>query len=165
MSVPDLNKLSDALQQNKLTAEQEAQLQIYLAAHPAQRTRWEEELALNQLLRRMPDAPVSSNFTAQVLQSIRQSPASAHFEPAFWRRLLAGQWQVKLATVLALACAGVFTYHEHQLAARRDLARDLAEMTKGTAATPLELLENFDAIERLNQVPVTVDRELMAALQ
>src|SRR4030095_15631752 len=31
---------------------------------------WEEEVALNRLLANVPDAPLSSNFTARVLQAI-----------------------------------------------------------------------------------------------
>ena len=166
MHPPDLNKLADAIRQDKLTPDQEAQLQRYLVTHPDERGEWEEELALNQLLGRIPDAPVSSNFTSRVLQSIRQSaPPDRVTAPALWRNLLVRGWQAKVAAGLALVCVGVFTYHEQELATQRDLARHLAKIAKETPTPPLELLQNFDAIERLNQVPVTVDRELVAALQ
>jgi anti-sigma factor RsiW len=165
MSLPDVNKLVDALRQDKLTHEQEAQLQQYLTAHPDQRAHWEEELALNQLLRQVPDAPLSSNFTAQVLQAVRQAPWRSEVEVSFWRKLFSHNWQAKYASALALVCIGLFSYHEHALSVRRDLAQNLAEMSRLTSQTPVEFLENFDAIERLNQVPVHVDRELVAALQ
>jgi hypothetical protein len=165
MSVPDLNKLADALQQNKLTSEQEAQLSDYLAAHPDQRARWEEEIALNQLLRQVPDVPVSSNFTALVLGAVRQTSPRSPFQSNLCHALFVRHWQAKLASALMVVSVGVLTYHEHELTLRRDLARNLVEMSKLTAGTPLELIVNFDAIERLNQVPVTVDRELVAALQ
>ena len=45
------------------------------------------------------------------------------------------------------------------------MARKLAEISRMSGGTPLDLLENFEAIERLNQVPRNVDRELIAALQ
>jgi len=65
------------LRQGRWTAAEDAQLETYLASHPDERTFWDEELHLNQLLSQTPDAPVSSNFTARVLQAIRSGPLQA----------------------------------------------------------------------------------------
>jgi anti-sigma factor RsiW len=168
MSHPDLNTLLDALRRDGLTPEQDAELQILLASHPEHRTVFEEEAGLNHLLRQIPDAPLSSNFTAQVLESARRlCPARPRWTPAVWRASVARYWLPRLATAAAIVCFGFFSFQHHrQAVARQRLARDLAEeISKLNAGASLELLRNFDAIQRLNQVPPDVDRRLIAALQ
>src|SRR5688572_31432605 len=54
----------------KLTSEEEAELRAYLAAHPELQEEWEDEVFLTQRLDRLPNAPLASNFTAQVLQKL-----------------------------------------------------------------------------------------------
>src|SRR5262245_30630619 len=74
---------------------EQVQLSIWLAAHPEHRTTWEDEAALNRYLDNLPDAPVSSNFTALVMQAVeRESALNPQSPPApvqtlriFWRRL------------------------------------------------------------------------------
>lgn len=163
MSAEDQNRLSGALLRGRLTAQQEKEIEDYLAAHPAEREFWEEELCLNQLLRQMPDAPVSSNFTALVLAQLRHESARATVQT--WSETWFRRWLPRLTSGLAVVGLGLFTYHEHQLSARQHLAEQLAQIVKLAPEPSLELLENFDAINRLNQVPRNSDRELIAALQ
>jgi len=162
MSLPEDNKLAESVRRGRLTADEEAQLHVYLSAHPGERAAWEEELNLNQLLRHVPTAPVSSNFTRRVLDAARRE-SQAPAQVVGWQRWWLRGWAPKLATSTVDICLGLLTYHEHQLAGRKEVAQTLATMAG--AGNSLELLQNFDAIERLNQVPRDVDRDLIAALQ
>jgi anti-sigma factor RsiW len=163
MSLPDQNKLADAIRRGKFSVGEEAQVQAYLANHPEDRASWEEDLSLNQLLRQAPDAPISSNFTARVLQMARATQRQAGGTKRAWRHWLLDGWIPKVATAAVIMGIGLLSYHQHQLTARREMARTLATMA--TAGNSLELLQNFDAIQRLTQVPPDVDRDLIAALQ
>jgi hypothetical protein len=164
MRLRDENGLADAVRRGKLTTGKEAQLHIYLATHPEERASWDDELSLNHLLGQVPDAPISSNFTARVLELAAQDNLrSSSPQPRFWRWLVAGHWAPKLATMAAAVCLSLLGYHQHQLTTRKEVARTLATMA--VTGNSLELLENFDAIQRLTQVPRNVDRDLIAALQ
>src|SRR6185295_6857614 len=72
------NQLLDTALRRKLTAEEEARLQVILARDPQAKAVWEEEIALSQLLDGLPDAPLASNFTAQVLQAV-ESDSRRHW--------------------------------------------------------------------------------------
>jgi anti-sigma factor RsiW len=165
MSLPDDNELSEALQRDRLTAADEERLEAYLERHPDQRHACAEDQALNHLLRQASAPAISSNFTARVIRKALEDhePRSAG-QPAVSRSWL-NRWFPQLTAITAaLAIAGL-SYHQHQLTQRRELARNLAEMTRLAAGTPLDVLGDFEAIERLNQVPRHVDKELLAALQ
>jgi hypothetical protein len=163
MSLPEQKGLADAVRQGRLTPGQEAQLRDYLACHPEERASWEDELSLNHLLRQMPNAPLSSNFTAQVMQRVvRENQHGAQARPGFWQRWVLGQWLPKLAGVAAVCCIGLLAYQHHEALARREVARTLAAMV--ATGNSLDLFENFDAIERLNQAPLESDRDLIAVL-
>ena len=164
MSPPEIDKLMDALRAGRLTAQQEAQLDQWFALQPAQRGACEEDLALNQLLRNLPDAPLSSNFTARVLQATRASAGRPGYSTPFWRQFF-GRWMPKAAMAGVFLGAGLLAYQQHQVSERRQLAQGLVQMSELANETSVELLENFDAIQRLNQVPHDADRELIAVLQ
>lgn len=164
MSLPDENRLVDALRRGRLTPAEQADMEAYLACHPERRPDWDDELNLNYLLGQTPDAPVSSNFTARVMDACRQADQEVS-DVTRRRQSLFSDWFPKLATALAAVCLAAFSYHQHQLAQRRELAQSIAEISRMASGTPIELLQNFDAIQRLNVVPVDVDRELIAALQ
>jgi anti-sigma factor RsiW len=167
MSVPDPDQLSERVRLVRLPPHEEAELQAYLLAHPEQQATWEEDLGLNRLLRQLPDAPVSSNFAAQVMQAVRDEQRAQRIRPSsrlpVWQWLTAGGWLPRVAALGCVVTASLIAFHEHQLAARRELARDMAKLL--TTAPSLEVLQNFEAIERLNQVPRDSDRDLIAALK
>src|SRR6185436_15646732 len=72
---------------SELTPDDRARVEAFLAAHPELRGVWEEERALSRGLNAMPDAPVSSNFTARVLQAIDLDEAATRRESErrWWR--------------------------------------------------------------------------------
>jgi anti-sigma factor RsiW len=164
MSLPNQEKLLDALRSGKLTAAEEVQLEACLAQDPTLRAACEEDGALNHLLSSLPDAPVSTNFTAQVLHAVesldRPAPRGSSWFP--WR---VQNWALKLAVVTLAISAGFWSFVQQQAATRRERASTLVQVTSLAQDTPLEVFQNFDVIERLNQVPHDVDRELIAALQ
>src|SRR5438046_18689 len=73
------NQLLDTALRRKLTAEEAAQVQACLARDPLAKAVWEEEMALTQLLERLPDAPLASNFTARGRLAVgRDAPPPRH---------------------------------------------------------------------------------------
>jgi len=161
------NDLLEASWQRKLTAEEEAQLRGWLAAHPEKQSEWEEELALNQQLERLPNAPLASNFTAQVLGKLdlelrreeRESARPGKFT-SWWRGLVP-----RFASVLLLgllAGTAVVQYRERQ---REEMAEGVMLVAPVASVLQPEVLQNFDAIHHLGHVPVVSDEELLAALQ
>ena len=161
------NALLAASWQRKLTAEEEAQLRGWFAAHPEKQAEWEEELALNQQLERLPNAPLASNFTAQVLGKLdlelsreeREASLPGKFT-SWWRGLVP-----RFASVLLLgllAGTAVVQYRERQ---REEMAEDVMLVAPVASVLQPEVLQNFDAIHRLGHVPTVSDEELLAALQ
>ena len=153
--------------QRKLTSEEEAELRAYLAAHPELQEEWEDELMLNRQLARLPDAPVASNFTAQVLHKLdldlaRTRTASRRYGwmPGWWRR-----WLPRYATaglVILLGALGTIQYQEYRTTRLLENVLMIAPLAAGPAP---EIYKDFDAIEQLRYVPATSDEDLLAALQ
>src|SRR5271154_3144433 len=141
-----------------LRGDEKAALQKILAAHPQTREAWGEEAALNRLLQRLPAAPVSSNFTARLLQSVQSAPARHTwrdwFAPAQWLpESLAG----RVAMCSMMVCLGLFSFHESQAIHRARMARELAGVSRLAALPPIEWLKDFDTINGIRQVKVGDD--------
>ncbi|MEO6034347.1 MAG: hypothetical protein ABIQ35_03745 [Verrucomicrobiota bacterium] len=143
-----------------LTPLEMAACQSFLAAHPAARAKWDEETNLSELLAKLPDAPLSSNFTSRVMQIVeRERPARSGKESIFAR--LKFNWP-RIAVASALAVAAVFSMNQYRVAQRTEIAHDIVAVSQ-VAIVPQEWLQDFDAINRLSRPPV--DDELLAALQ
>jgi anti-sigma factor RsiW len=163
------NELLEASWRRKLTAEEQAQLRAFLAAHPEAQADWEEEAALTQQLERLPAPPLASNFTGQVMQQLdlelareaREGPVSV--EAPWWRRLVP---RYASALVLAfLVVTGVLQYQEHRQIERTQLVDSVTQLTPVASVLRPELMKDFDAIQQLRYVPSVSDHELLAALQ
>jgi hypothetical protein len=166
MRLPDANDLAEAIRLGELSAQQEVYVEQYLASHPDERPGLEEELALSRLLADIPNLPVPSNFTARVRQAVQAGQSSsASDRTRVWHRFVIRRWMPQVATVGTAVTVAWLAYAQHQAAGRQELARNLAEISRLAGGTSVEVLENFDAIERLNQVPRNEARELMAALE
>lgn len=121
------------------------------------------DLELDRLLERLPDAPLSSNFTARVLQSL---PASREIRRTGWWTVWGGlsfSWKMAAASV----CVGfvLIGQYRHQVAVRDEVARSVVAVGNLASFPTVEMMENFEAIRRLNDVTEGVDLELLAALQ
>ena len=142
-----------------LSPDDEARLEAYLAAHPEVRAAWEEDRALGRVLQSLPDVPVSSNFTARVLQAVDLEEASAErarrsWFPRGWPRL---GW----ATVAALVA--VLGVQEWRNIKRAQLIKDVTFVSSDITKLPsAEVLRDFDVIQ---QLPSVSDDELLIALR
>jgi hypothetical protein len=158
-------KIKEAGWRRPLSPDEEAVLQKFLESHLDTREAWGEEAALNRLLERLPVPPVSSNFTARVLQAVQDAPARPTwrdwFDPAQW--LPEGRaWRVAMCSMIV--CAGLLSFHEYQAIHRVRMARELAGVSRVAALPPMEWLKDFDTINQISQVKVA-DDDLLAALQ
>ena len=161
------NQLLDTALRRKLTAEEEARVQAFLARDPQARAVWEEEMALSRLLNGLPDAPLASNFTAQVLETVERD--SRRHAPTLLR------WfgLRRPAQRVAAACLAVLLFalgYSHSESVRRErmalalhkLGPHLNTPSQAVALTPDELWNDFDAINRL---PPQTDEALLAVLK
>ena len=161
------NDLLEASWHRKLTAEEEAQLRGWLAAHPEKQGEWEVEAALNQQLERLPNAPLASNFTAQVLGKVdlelrreEREAARPGKSTSWWRGLVP-----RFASVLLLGLltgTAIVQYRERQ---REEMVDGLMHVAPVASVLQPDVLQNFDAIHQLGHVPAVSDEELLAALQ
>jgi anti-sigma factor RsiW len=167
MNHSDYNQLQDAQWKRKLTVEEEARLTASLAKQPEVQANWEEEKMVAELLRQLPDAPVPSNFTAQVLLAVNRGDNSES-SSGRWRwwqwfgSLRPAHWPAMAGLVV---CVSFFSYHEYRSVERNKLARSVATVSSAAALPSVELLQDFEAIHRLSQASTPVDTELLAALQ
>jgi len=164
------NQLLDTALRRKLTAEEEARVQTCLARDPRARAVWEEEMALSRLLNGLPDAPLASNFTAQVLQAVERDSRRRRrtSKPFRWLGLRrpTQQWAAAcLLVVLALLSYWRFesVRREKMALALHKLAPHFETPSTVVALTPVELWNNFDAINRLP--PTQTDEELLSVLK
>jgi hypothetical protein len=117
---------------------------------------------LRELLSRLPDAPVASNFTARVLQAVDLEESRRPRKWNFvlnWRRFLP---RAAVATA-AILFAGLTLQH-HELNAHRAALAKSAALVAGTPMPSVDALKNFDAIRRMSQ-PARPDEELLALMK
>jgi len=170
MKNADFNRLLETAMRRPLTADEEAQLLACFAEDPSAKAIREEEMALARLLHRLPDAPLATNFTAQVLQAVEQAERQHRSRaPTIPGRLTlrnpVSRWMAAgLAAVLVALC-----YWQYQSLRREKLAVSLAHIANNmetvsdvTSLPPVEPWENFDAINRL---PPPADEQLLTALE
>lgn len=120
----------------------------------------ELETRLSRVLARLPDAPVPSNFTAQVLQAVE-------LEEARRSRRWSWNWHALLPRIAVTAAVVLFagvTLHHYELTSQRNtLARNVALVAGSQPLPSVDALKNFDAIQRMSQP--RADDELLALMQ
>ncbi len=160
------NQFRELSWKRKLTTSEEAKLREWLAANPAQQADWEAEVGLTEALGQMPNAPVATNFTAQVLQTVEQEALMDMREQEVgelvWRKRW--RWLPKMAFAALVLCAGLFSYHQVQAARRTALAESVAVVSEVSSLPSPEVLQDFDAIYALNQTP-PADEDLLNLLK
>jgi hypothetical protein len=153
----------------KLSPSEEQQLMTWLAGHPDGKPDWEAEAGLNEILGRLPDAPMPSNFTARVLKAVEVEvliSSRGNREGRFWswRHV----WLPRLGFAAVLVGAAAMSYQEGAAVRRASLAKSAAEsvavLSDVSSLPSPEVLTNFDAIYALNQTP-PADEELLALLK
>jgi len=160
-------ELRDASWRRKLTPAEEARVQAHLAAHPKAQAEWEDDLVLTRALQDLPDVPLSSNFTSLILQAVDSQNVSQPGGAALKGRW--SGWVGRLAPRFALAAVvaaiGITSLHEYQSHTRKQLASDVERFVTVANLPDPEVLEDFDAIQRLQPVAFSKDDDLLAALQ
>ena len=173
MNEDPLPHLQDLLLRRDLTVEEIRAADTWLATHPDAVGAWNEQVRLARALRRLPEAPVPSNFTARVLAEVRNESARSEREirQAPWGSLLSRlglhfRFQAWFPAMATTACI-LIALAAWQWQSRRQLAefrRDVTEL-RVMAAVPQDVLEDFEAIRRFSESSPSVDFELLAALE
>lgn len=157
-------RLREIAWRRKLTDIEQAELRVWLAAHPDAQADWAIEAALSEWLTRLPDVPVPSNFTARVLRAVERDAAASDRERAprwvwTWRALVP-----RAAVTVLVVGAGLFAYQRHALAQRVELAQSVATVADVRSLPSPQFLKDFDVIRRLLPTP-PADKDLLALMQ
>lgn len=173
MNGSENNELLEKALHGGLNPREEARLQELLAQDAGFRAAFEEEKALNTLLEALPPAPVSSNFTARVLAAARLEAAAETREAAGGRRRWFGwKWQRALATGAVALAAGGFLWEQERREAREEMAESLTHFSEvaatfaevaaeeESALRPVAMLQDFQAIQHLSQMPGEQEQDL-----
>ena len=159
------NNLRETSWQRKLTPAEEVELRNWLAAHPEVREDWETDAALSRALARLPEARVSSNFTARVLQAVElENAAAARAAAESKRKRFWWSFLPKTALASVFVVMGVMAVREARLEKSRRLAKSVAAVSQVASLPGPDVLKDFDAIQQLNRSPAP-DTELLALLQ
>ena len=160
MNDPLFNKLREASWRRPLTADEEAELRAWLVAHPNAHLDIESDSALRDLLNRLPDAPVPSNFTSRVLAAVERDDAAVLREKRprtwSWRAILP---KVALAAI-ALFLSGIY-YEQRQSTQSVELLHKAAAVSEFVALSDPAVLRDFETIRRIEEAPIA-DRDLLA---
>ena len=121
----------------------------------------DEPQDLRQLLSRLPDVPVPSNFTARALQAVELEEWQAARTRGWqwnWHALLP-----RFAVTMAVLVFAGIALHRHEIDSRRaEMAKSIMFVAQAQPRVPsVDALQNFDAIRRMSQ-PVHADEGLLA---
>jgi len=166
MNDSEYRELVEASWRRPLTDDEQACLRGWLAAHPDAQSDWEAETALNQALTRLPEAPVSSNFTALVLQAVDREEMERDRAPSWLDRIqnLFRRPAPRVAWALMLVGAVWFGVQQHQKASRHELAQGLAAFANVAALSDSGAMQDMDTIQQISHLPDREDEELFTVL-
>ena len=167
MTEQEYNALRESSWRRPLDAAEDARAHAHLATNSAAQRDWELDAELTQLLAQVPNAPVPSNFTHQVLAALDQEArltAPRAFAGAWWRRwLLRPMPRLTGGLAMALVMA-FFGYHQYQSYRQAELTQALLQVTQANGLNQASIFQDFDVIQRLGQVPQPADEELWMVL-
>lgn len=162
------NPFDEIARQRAVSPEEQARRAAWLAAHPESRQELAEEEALNKWLDALPNAPLSSNFTAQVLAAVAQEQRTADRAKAaapWWTPLVVRWRRAVPAFAMVLAVVVFVSLQWRQSAEQTAVAHSMVVVSSAAAVPSVDVLKDFDAINRLGQVAPAADLELLTALQ
>ena len=159
------NPLEKAGLHRKLSPDEIAQLKAWSLTHPELQSQMDEDIRLNGLLRKLDDKPLSSNFTSLVLQAIERETDKPRNTHSYLYQWFAGNRIPRFAIAVAVFCIGLLSYQKYQDSQRAELAHNVAKVVHVTQELTVDVLQNFDAIQRLSSAPVKIDDDLYAALK
>jgi hypothetical protein len=148
-----------------LTEVERAELASLLAEQPEARADWRTESTLNAALRRLPDAPMPSNFTARVMQEIeREEAASQRARKSAGLGFDLRRWLPRFAVGAVAMMAVLVSVQSYTAANRTKMGKSVAALSEVTPSPAPELLADFDSIRKLNPTQ-GADTELLNLLQ
>lgn len=158
---PLSQKLRETAWRRRLTPAEQAEWQAWLAAHPEAQAEAELDAALDVVLHSQKAAPVSSNFTARVMQAI-EADARREVRPivqprAWWRKLVP---RVALAALVLAVSA--LAYRQHLVGKQKELAGAAREIAGAQALSSAAIIEDFDVIRSLTPATAMADEKLLA---
>lgn len=167
MNESEYQALVEISWRRRLTPEEQAQLEMWLVQHPEIGAAWESEAGLNQLLEELPAAPISSNFTAQVLHGLSletnaRTRATSHRSVWRWWHVL--RLGPRIAWALLLTTAVWFGWDQHRDHVREQVAQGLTVVANVASLSDPVALQDFEAIQRLSQSAPSDDEELFTLL-
>src|SRR5688500_774591 len=155
----EINELITRALRGQLSAAEQRELERRLESEPALREEYEQERALEQILERLPNVPVSTNFTARVMQSVRAGERQRTPARMPWFRFRFARLATGLAVVTV---AGVLTLQQYRQAQRQEMVRSVASFGEVASAlnqadAPHLVFRDFETIQRY---PMPAESEL-----
>lgn len=149
-----------------LDAAEQAELGNLLKDSAELRVDWAMEEALSGALEALPNEPVSSNFTSQVMSAIgREEQSGARTShPNFWERVVHWRWLPRLAAGCAVLAVGAVSWTQLQTHRHQMVMRNMPMMAELVSVPGPEALRDFEAIQALERAPMA-DLELLRLLE
>ena len=167
MTEQEFNELREISWRRPLDAAEDARIRAYLALNPAAQRDWELDAELTQLLEQVPNVPLPSNFTYQVLAALDRETTplpSQAATGASWPRWLQNAVP-RLAGALALVSVlGLLAYQRYKTDQQEQLTQALLQVTHANGLNQPGIFQDFDVIQRLGKVPQPADEELWMVL-
>jgi len=142
---------------------------------PAARQQWEEEQQLSCLLERLPETPVPADFTNRVLRALDERPAAGpavRWKDLLWAWIARTAWNPRVAAIAAILLLVPIVWVGRIRAERQQLVssvtavtRPVQEVAQATRLPPVEILQDFDAIDQMRRLSALADEELLASLE
>src|SRR4051794_17009638 len=101
----------------ELSDEEKQHFESLISSDARLKNDWEEELVLNELLAKVPDAPLSSNFTSLVMQAVAKEERQATHKSSTFRWLRFGFARV-LAGLALFGVIGLGLHNRYQKSQR-----------------------------------------------
>lgn len=160
---PVYQRLREIGWRRELTQAEQAELRAWLAAHPQAAIEHEIEMALDDALVRLPDAPLPTNFTARVLQAVHREERPSTPRSRDWTWILRVLVPRTATAMLVLGVCG-FAVHQYRVKQHVVIGDSLVTIATVPTMPSAQALEDFEAIQRLDSDPAA-DKELIALLQ
>jgi hypothetical protein len=148
-----------------LTEAEQAELRVWLLAHPEQQLEADLDEKLNQILATAPP-PVSSNFTARVWREIEpemarektSAPREGRVAVVWWRKLMP---RLGLATAV-LVLGAMMLWQYRGAVQQKELAHAAQQIAEAPPLSDPDVLADFDVIRRLTPELLVADEHLLA---
>ena len=154
-----------------LSEAQKREFQARLEKDKSLQELFTEEQRLENLIERLPDAPISSNFTSLVLQAARAEERKSiqAGERFTWSQFRFARVAAGLAAVVIAGFVGIKQFQQaeqKQIAQTVGAFTEVATVISTEQASPATVFQDFEAIQQLSlPAESELDLELLVALQ